>query len=601
MSRICLVVAALISLTALASAEGIKGDVYYLGIALDQEGAAGSWAQVGAAGDWKDTAAGTILNDKLYSAEHAGGLYVTDLANGTWRQIGGNDFGATRFMLSYNGALYTIEDSGNLFHVDPETGGWQQLGNAGDWKQTLAAAVTNEGMYTAESGGGLFRTDLSNGHWVKIGGSDFGDTRFMFASGNTLYTIEKNGNLFRVNPVDGSWRQIGPAGAWATTVGGTILGGRLYTAQQDGHLFCTDLHNGSRQNVGNADFAATRFMFPVGAELFTIESTGNLYRVEPKAGQTIEAFDCFAEEVERIFHDQGKGLSHGLKVKKVEGAKATLRAITDGFHWLDQAGPDDLAVIYLTAHGGTDPKTGWSIATADLQTLHAAQIKQSLAGVHANVLFFLETCTCGGFAAEHEGDPAVPANVTVLCACKANETTDNPLDIAIGEALYGRADFNHDGVVDVDELIEYVQRRYKEMWPAPIQGSNTPVIVRSRRLSGSLALTHVSSALSAVAINNELWSSIDLGAHGDQFSLHLLGWPGAPGKPYYIADSTTRAQLCLPGDGPPLLVNDAGHWRPARRVQAEGSKVTIVFLDEPHTQLLTTPDRVRYAFVGGAK
>jgi hypothetical protein len=50
------------------------------------------------------------------------------------------------------------------------------------------------------------------------------------------------------------------------------------------------------------------------------------------------------------------------------------------------------------------------------------------------------------FAAAHEGDPVVPANVTVRCACKVNEVTDNPLDIAIGEALYGRADFNNDGL-----------------------------------------------------------------------------------------------------------------------------------------------------------
>ena len=392
----------------------------------------------------------------------------------------------------------------------------------------------------------------------------------MFASGNSLYTIETTGNLFRIDPANGTWAQIGPAGAWKTTVGGAILGGRLYTAQSDGHLFCTNLRNGNRRNVGHADFGETRFMFPVGAELFTIESSGNLFRVEAKAGEAIDAFDCFPDEVERIFRDQGRGLSRELKVKKIDGNHATLRAILDGLHWLDQAGPEDLAVIYLTAHGGTDPITGWSLATADLQTLSARQIKQALAGVHANVLFFLETCGCGGFAAVYRGDPAVPANVTVLCACKANESTDNPLDIAIGEALYGRADFNHDGVVDVDELIEYVQRRYKEMWPVAIAGSNTPVIVRSRRLSGKLSLTRVSTALSAVAINSDFWSAIDLGQHGDQYSLHLLGWPGTPGKPYFITDSAPRAQLCLPQDGPPLRANDAGHWRPARLVHSDG-------------------------------
>ena len=513
-----------------AFGEAIKGDIYYLGIALDQEGAAGNWAQVGAEGDWKDTAAGTILNDQLYSAEHGGGLFATDLGGGKWRQIGPLDFGTTRFMVSSDGALFTIEESGNLYRIDAGTGAWQQIGADGDWKDTIAAVVLNDGLYTAESGGGLFRTDLSSGRWQQIGKNEFGDTTFIFATGNSLYTIEKSGTLFRVNPGDGSWAAIGHPGDWKETVGGAILGGRLFTAQSDGSLYCTDLRNGNHRNVGRADFAATRFMFPVGAELFTIESSGNLYRVEAKAGQTIDAFSCFAEEVERIFHEQGTGLSHELKVKKLEGAHASHRAITDGLNWLKQAGPNDLVVIYLTAHGGTDPTVGWSISTADSQVLPAREIKQALGQVGTNVLFFLETCGCGGFAAEHRDDPAVPPNVTVLCACKANESTDNPLDIAIGEALYGRADFNHDGLVDVDELIRYVGQRYKELWPVANQGSNTPIIVRSRRLSGSLALTHVSRALSAVAVNNDFWSAIDLGETGQQYNLHVLGWPGAPGS-----------------------------------------------------------------------
>ena len=164
MARACMIASSFLFFSALASAEGIQGDVYYLGIALNQEGAAGGWKQVGANGDWKDTAAGTILNDKLYSAEHAGGFYVTDLSTGSWSKIGGDDYGNTVFMLGYNGSLYTIETNGNLFHIDPNTGGWQQLGNNGDWQQTIAAAVLNEGMYTAESGGGLYRTNLPMGN-----------------------------------------------------------------------------------------------------------------------------------------------------------------------------------------------------------------------------------------------------------------------------------------------------------------------------------------------------------------------------------------------------------------------------------------------------
>ena len=81
-------------------------------------------------------------------------------------------------------------------------------------------------------------------------------------------------------------------------------------------------------------------------------------------------------------------------------------------------------------------------------------------------------------------DPNVPPKITVLCACHARETRDNPLNIAVAEALYGRADYNHDGVIDAEELIRYTRARYKEMWPNPTAaGSNTPVIVESKSLS----------------------------------------------------------------------------------------------------------------------
>src|SRR4051812_28359824 len=97
--------------------------------------------------------------------------------------------------------------------------------------------------------------------------------------------------------------------------------------------------------------------------------------------------------------------------------------------------------------------------------LTAPDFKNALARVHSRVLMFLETCESGGFATAHpDGDPPVPPNVTVLCACRANESACNPLDLALAEALYGRADFNHDDTIDLDELIKYVELRYKERW-----------------------------------------------------------------------------------------------------------------------------------------
>ncbi len=579
----------------------ISGRVYYLGVALNQTGAAGGWVQVGQQGAWKDTTAGTILDGKLYTTETSGNLFVTDLASGNWQQIGKPDFAATQFMFSGGANLYTIETNGNLFRVDPASGGWSQLGVGGGWANTLAVAVLNDRLFSAETSGGLFCTDLSNGTWQKIGGDDFGATKFMFSDRNSLFTIETDGTLYRISPVDGKWSGVGQRGAWKGAIGACVLGGHLYTAEKNGKLFSTDLHSGNRRSVGNADFAATRFMFPTGGNIHTIETDGNLFRVVARASEAVDEFDCFPNAFERAFRDGGAGLSAGFESRKITGDHATHAAILDGFGWLHrEAKPDDLAVVYLTAHGGTDPKTGWNIGTADLKLLHASEIKAQLGQVRCPVVFILETCGCGGFAYAHTDDPPVPANVTVLCACGPNESTNNPLDIAVLEGLYGRADFNGDGVIDLDELIQYVERRYKEWWPTHNQASNEPVIARGARVPGSLALTHDSRSLIAVAIGDDFWSALDEGAQGDQLKIRVLGWPGDPGKAYFIANTAPREHTCLPGDGRPVQVLNNGHWRAARLLHVDGAKVSVHYIDEHPGDQTVPANRVRYPFVGRA-
>jgi hypothetical protein len=227
------------------------------------------------------------------------------------------------------------------------------------------------------------------------------------------------------------------------------------------------------------------------------------------------------------------------------------------------------------------------------------EIKAELPKLSCPALVFIETCGSGGFATAHPDDPPVPANVVAFCACSASQTASNELDIAVAEALYGRADFNHDGVVDADELVRYVRARYREWWPdaKASDGTGTPVIVTSNRVPGSLSLTKVSPALSAIDWQNNLWSALLEKQAGNTCQIHLLGWSSKPGDGYFLTNSAPRDLLCLPSDGPPLLVNNGGQWFPARLVHRDGTKYTVHRLGQNGDEVVT-PDRIKYPFAG---
>src|SRR3954454_7467957 len=72
------------------------GDLYQIGIALNQAGMRGGWKLVGQPGAWRRVRAGAILGDRLYTAESDGSLRATKLSSGARTKIGGLEFGETR-------------------------------------------------------------------------------------------------------------------------------------------------------------------------------------------------------------------------------------------------------------------------------------------------------------------------------------------------------------------------------------------------------------------------------------------------------------------------------------------------------------------------
>ncbi|MFO0810048.1 MAG: hypothetical protein U0746_15610 [Gemmataceae bacterium] len=165
-------------------------------------------------------------------------------------------------------------------------GDWERIGRAGDWKGTIAGAVLKGRIYTVEREGGLYETEPSTGQWRLLATSGFSETAFMFAVGSSLYTIETNGNLYRVDPASGRWEALGSAGNWKGTIAGVAVADFcIMTAEASGALYATDTSEGLWLQRGKADFASTAFMFFANDWIYTLETGGSLYRVNPADGR----------------------------------------------------------------------------------------------------------------------------------------------------------------------------------------------------------------------------------------------------------------------------------------------------------------------------
>jgi hypothetical protein len=262
----------------------MRGKIIFWGVtvwavALLLQAQAGSWKPVGKPGDWVGTIAGAALNNKIYTVEASGALYVTEPASGVWKQVGKNDFANTQFLFAAAGKLFSIEKDGSLYAINPVDGSWKGVGTAGSWAGTIAGAPLNGNIYTVEKSGALYVTDPASGLWTQIGKNDFANTKYLFAAAGKLFSIEKDGSMYAVNPADGSWKRLGQAGAWSGTICGTGSDRRILTVEASGSLYETDTASGVWRQLGQPAFAATRFMFMCGGSLYTIEQGGSLYQV----------------------------------------------------------------------------------------------------------------------------------------------------------------------------------------------------------------------------------------------------------------------------------------------------------------------------------
>ncbi len=318
-----------------------------------------------------------------------------------------------------------------------------------------------------------------------------------------------------------------------------------------------------------------------------------------EAKETLHSYDFCAEEFTKVFREAGKSLFNRVDARMILGPQVTHpRCLAELTLLIRKATRRDLVVFSLFAHGFSDPKAGWGIATADKQILWGQQIKALLGQLPCQAIVVIETCTSGGFAKSNRKDAPLPPNVTALCARRAQQAADNYLSIALSEALWGKADFDKDGVVELQEVMRYVRLRHKELAPDAKAGkkSEPPLLVEAKTVPDRLPLTQASPDLVAVAVEGQWYQARGVKKNDDgKYLVHVLGWASKPG-PYFLTDEVDRDHICFPTDPPPIKVGVKGKTRLARLLSKNGDQWQVQYLIGKKKEDTVSKDKVQLLF-----
>jgi hypothetical protein len=303
-----------------------------------------------------------------------------------------------------------------------------------------------------------------------------------------------------------------------------------------------------------------------------------------------EGWKFLPEGFERVVRQQSKGLYRGFHSKVLTGKQATRKELLEGVAWMcNSARADDLVMLFIACHGTCTAK-GESVFATRQGSVRPREIKSLLAKAACHAIVVNDACCSGNWPKEFDGDP-MPANVTALCCCLSTQVSGVEFDIALFEALYGKADYNNDGIVDLDETIEYCAARIRE-----VQGGKlTPVMQKAKNLKGPVPLTKVNPKLVSVVHGREVFAALVERKDQDNYEVRVIGLNDRPG-PFHITKKYERANVILPKDGKPLMVQTDDGWRPALLVGKQGDQYKVRYFGNEGGPEEVAGERVRHLF-----
>jgi hypothetical protein len=318
-----------------------------------------------------------------------------------------------------------------------------------------------------------------------------------------------------------------------------------------------------------------------------------------------EYWNLYGAEFAKVFTDHAKPLFNNVQAKTVLGREARQPEIVKAVRWLQgNARAGDLVAFYITAHGGTERKEGWGVDVMDGKTLWGRELKEQAARLPCSVLFVIDSCQSGGFAREFGNDIPLPPNCAAICSSRSRQSTTNVLNIALNEALWGIADTDDDDVVELDEVIHYVEQRTRKIAPPgeTLKESELPLIVVGEGVAPDQKLTQVSGKLSAILHEGQWYLGRVDGEEGRMVNVHVMGCNDNPDFGFFVLNKAPKAHVFPLGDGDPrpVLVKNAAddETRPALWIDNGGKRQARVRYvpGKRNEEELVERSRIRLAF-----
>ncbi len=206
-----------------------------------------------------------------------------------------------------------------------------------------------------------------------------------------------------------------------------------------------------------------------------------------------------AADLVRTVEAGGRELYRDVAVRLLTDGEATRDGILDGLDWIRRATTaKDVAMVFLAGHGLTDHDGDYYFLPHDGDTARLTRtavpyfnFRKTLSTIAGKALFFFDTC----YAGKAVGSPTRRGGVPVDVAQVANDlsSAENGVVVfasssgrqfsledpawgngaftkALVEGLSGKADYQANGVITVNELDLYLAERVKQLtggWQTP--------------------------------------------------------------------------------------------------------------------------------------